>query len=148
MDVESESKRVIQDLIPPELKFLGMRCEPVLVAENKKIKKGNFTTVKIEGIEIEPNTIAVLVNFVKNTRVEVMDIFVSEKPNVADTAIIYANESCLIKKGEVLGFLKISRTIPVEENAVLDLFKKISKILTDVEEKMEVSFVRSQWPIW
>lgn len=148
MDLKSESKKLINDLFPPELKFLGMRYEPVLADENKEIKKGNFTTVKIEGIEIEPNTIAVLVNFVKNTRVEIMDIFVSEKPNVVDTAILYANESCLIKKGDILGFLKITRTIPVEENAVLDIFKRISKMLTDVEEKMEENFVRSEWPIW
>jgi len=148
MDLKSENKNLIHGLLPPELKFLGMRCEPVLAAENKEVKKGHFTTIKIEGIEIEPSTIAVLVNFVKNTRIEILDIFVSEKPNMADMAIIYANESCLIKKGDVLGFLKISRTIPVEENAVLDLFKKINKVLTGMEEKMEENFARSGWPIW
>uniref|UniRef100_A0A7C2SL91 DUF22 domain-containing protein n=1 Tax=Archaeoglobus fulgidus TaxID=2234 RepID=A0A7C2SL91_ARCFL len=148
MDLMAEDKKLIQDLIPSELKFIGMRCEPILAAEGKEVKKGHFTTIKIEGIEIEPSTIAVLVNFVKNTRIEILDIFVSEKANVADTAVIYANESCKIKKGEVLGFLKISRTIPVEENAVMHILKKINKMLTDVEEKMEEKFVKSDWPIW
>ena len=148
MDLKEESKKLIHDLLPPELKFLGARYEPILAAENKKVRKGHFTTIKVEGIKIEPNTIATLVNFVKNTRVEIMDIFVSEKLNVADTAIIYANESCSIKKGEVLGFLKISHALPVDENEILDLFKKIRKGLTELEEKMEEDFVRSQWPIW
>jgi len=142
--MEDLQKQII-DFLPKEIKMSGLSWEPIISAETKIMSKGSFSILRIRDIEIPKNSIAVLVNFIKNLHIEVVDILISEKPGILDSVVVYVNQNCTVKKDELIGFLKLSPAIPTDKIAILEFFKKLRGLHF---ESLEEYFLKTQWPVW
>ncbi|MEM4472231.1 MAG: DUF22 domain-containing protein [Archaeoglobaceae archaeon] len=136
----------IREMISPELSSIG-RWELIISDEDKKPLKGDFSLLKIKEIMVKPNSIIVLINVLKHYSAEVVDLLISEKGDRINTAVIYSETGKMIRKGEVIGIVKISDAVPIEKSRILEFFRKIRSTIDGFENDMGDIFIKSQWPI-
>ncbi|MEM1578632.1 MAG: DUF22 domain-containing protein [Archaeoglobaceae archaeon] len=139
-------KSRIQEILPKELSILG-RWELIISDEDKRPLKGNFSLLRVRDIPIQPNSIVIFINIFKHYSAEVVDLLISEEGNKINTAVIYSESGRPIKRGEVIGVVKISDTAPKERKKILEVFRELNRKLGEIENGVGDSFIRSQWPI-
>jgi len=134
--------------LPKEFALRGIKWKLIIAAESKSLKKGTFSLIKIEEIEIPPNSVLIPVGIVKHDTLEVVDILSSEKLGFVDTAVIYTARNGEVRKGEILSLLKISRVIPVKKNKATKVLKLLNKKLETIENDVERAVTSTNWPLW
>ncbi|MEM0088175.1 MAG: DUF22 domain-containing protein [Archaeoglobaceae archaeon] len=137
---------MIQKIIPKELSAIG-RWELIIADEDKKPLKGGFSIIKIREIPVPPNSIVILMNVLKHYSAEVVDLLISDKGSEINAAIVYSVSGKTIRAGEVLGAVKISDTTPKERHKVVEVFWEFSRKLSEIQNEIGDSFIRSQWPM-
>ncbi len=128
------------------MSILG-RWEFIIADEDKKPSRGSFSILKIKEIPIPPNSIVILLNVLKHYNAEVVDLLISDRGSEINAAVLYSETGKAIKRGEILGVVKISDTSPKERNKAVEIFKEFNKKLAELENGMGNSFIKSQWPI-
>lgn len=139
-------KNMVREIIPRELSAVG-RWELVIADEDKKLSKGSFSILKIKKISVPPNSIVVLMNVLRHSNAELVDLLISDEGGEIDGAVVYSEYSRLIKSGEILGVVKISDTSPKEKHKVLEVFRELKKRLDSIENGIGDSFIKHQWPV-
>ncbi|MFN3383693.1 MAG: DUF22 domain-containing protein [Archaeoglobaceae archaeon] len=145
MDEETISD-TIQKIIPKELSILG-RWDFIISDEDKKPLRGGFSILKIKEIPVPLNSIVILLNVLRHYSAEVVDLLISDRGSEINAAVVYSETGKAIKRGEILGVVKISDTSPKERNKAVEIFKEFNKKLAEIESRMGNSFIKSQWPI-
>ncbi len=134
----------VKKFFPREVAILGGRWDYLIANENKKLPARDFSIIRVREVQIPPNTIVVPIMALKRRKIDVVDILISEKPGIIDSAIVYSESEEFVESGEMLAILKITPAIPVERNRILDFFKTLGKL----EKEMEEKFIKTNWPIW
>ncbi|MEM0203649.1 MAG: DUF22 domain-containing protein [Archaeoglobaceae archaeon] len=137
---------MIQKIIPKELSILG-RWELIIADEDKKPLKGSFSVLKIKEIPVPPNSIVILMNVLKHYSAEVVDLLISDKGSEINAAVVYSESGKMIRKGEVVGLVKISDTTPKERHKAVEIFRELNKKLGEIENGIGDRFIKSQWPM-
>ncbi|KUJ92850.1 MULTISPECIES: DUF22 domain-containing protein [Archaeoglobus] len=135
----------MREVIPKELSIIG-RWELIIADEDKKLLRG-FSILRIREIPIPPNSIIIPVNVLRHSSVEIVDLLISDRGGEINTAVVFSESGKVVRKGEILGVVKISDTAPKEEHKILEVFRDLKRKLDEMENEFEESFLKPQWPV-
>lgn len=136
----------IHGILPKELSILG-RWELIIADEDKKPMRGIFSILKVKEILVPPNSIVIFINVLKHYSAEVVDLLISDEGNKINAVVIYSETDRIIRKGDVLGVVKISDTAPRERKKIIEIFQELNRKLTGIENGVGDTFIKSRWPI-
>jgi len=142
--IETGVRDEIRRVFPREVAILGGRWDYLIADENKKLPARDFSLIKVKDVQIPPNSIVIPIMALKRCKIDVVDLLISERPGIIDSAIVYSEAEEFVKAGEVLAVLKITPATPVEKIKILELFRMLGRLERDMEEK----FIKTSWPIW
>ncbi len=78
---------------------------------------------------------------------EIVDLLISDRGGEINTAVVFSESGKVVRKGEILGVVKISDTAPKEEHKILEVFRDLKRKLDEMENEFEESFLKPQWPV-
>jgi len=140
---------ILAKLIPYELNLDPTTFWDLIIAnEDKDVKKKKFTHIKIEKLKINSNSLMVPLNIIGHMMGEVVDLLPSEDNGYMDGVIFLPFKNGTVKKGDVLGIVKIRPSIPVEDRKFRELLKKWKGKIDNLENLMADSIESSSWPYW
>ena len=128
------------------------RWEILVAEEDKKIKKGEVTLIKIKDVKLQPNTVVSPLFVMRHGLGTSVDVYSVGKPRRIEEGQKISHALFLpifngrIKKGEIIGVLKVFSIEVSTGEKIINMLKRISKVFSmDVDRLVE----SKDWPyLW
>ncbi len=128
------------------------KWELLIADENKTVKRGEFTLIKVEDITLDPKTVVSPLFVMRHGLGAVMDVYGTGKPKRIEDpqkityALFFPIFDGVIKRGEMIGVLKIHS---VEVKTSEKLVETLKKLASTLSLNMDKVVEHPDWPfLW